>query len=513
MATDLRWCLPVRRVRFIPALVAGMWLLLPVPMCAALQQSRQASDVGSLAPTEWTEVATVCLASAGGTDMVWFCERLELHGSCQSATERITGIRKDGTGYRVLLDPEAVDALHPQTWSTRVIELTASGDGQTLAALIPDSLAGCAPDLPFHTWLIDTRTGAAAELDPGWPGGITFPSFSEDGERIAYVATDAIGRYIITARRTSPTAYDAEVEVLFAPGGLGVSYVSQLSRDGESLVFIAYQGFTVDDPGFLYRYHMPSATLTRLVEEPLFNVQSLSVSRDGRRVVYGEKSNPYLVLPVHGVSGNGEGQHVVTPTHVFGSATISGDGRWVYFTDMAADFSFATWRVPWEGGTPQYVGDAYWNSITAMTRYAISDDGNLVALRRNFTAPTWPPVTQPVTLVHFGERWLTTYGSEQPGQPLHCDVGGAPGAAFTLYGSLYGALTRTAFGPLFLEPSRLVVLAQGLVDGPDNMTTVPLQVPDDPALEGIEYHFQALVAGAVKPGWTNRTTIRLGAEP
>lgn len=493
----------------------AVWLMCSV--AANSQVNRLSSDVGSLNGSEWVSWGTWCMAMDPDAEFLWFTERLvSAVGGCQSAHERVAGMRRDGTAFRVLLDMEATAALHPDEWATRIIELTVSGDGATIAASIPGSFAGCGTYPPFHVWLIDSRSGAAAELDPGWAGGVDMPSFSDDGERIVYEASSAIANYILTAKRSSATTYDGDVEILFAGGGLGLAFLPVLSGDGESVVFVAYQGLTTNDPGYLYRYHLPTGALVQLDPDPVVQVQSLSVSRDGSRIVYGEKSDFYGGGPLFGVSGDGTEKHVVAPSFVFDSATISRDGRWVYFTDKGTADPFTTtetWRVPWGGGVPEFVGGGFYNSFTPMAAYALSADGDLVALRKNFDAPEWPPVTHPVQLVRFAACWLTTYGPEQPGQPLHCDVGGAPGAAFTLFGSPYAALTRTAFGPLYLEPSRLAVLAQGVVDGPDNMTTVPLQVPDDPSLEGLEYHLQALVGGAGKTGWTNRTTVRIGAAP
>ncbi len=455
--------------------------------------------------------ASPCIALVPDGSAAWFMELLP--AVCSGGAERLSGVLGDGSGYRVLLDAGGVEALHPDNVSTRVVELAVSGDGNTLAALIPDSLSGCSAGLPFHVWLIDTQTGDAAELSPGWPGGITFPSFSDDGERITYVATDAIGRYVMTASRSTPISYDKDVEVLFAPGDLGVSYVSLLSGDGQSLLLAAYQGFTVDDLGYLYRYHLPTGRLLKLVDEQVHFLETMGISRDGRRVIYGLHSDPYSPQPVFGVAGDGSDLHVVTPTHLFGSSTLSRDGKWVYYTDMSEDFSFWTWRVPWEGGEPEIVGAAFYNTESPITKYALSADGALLALRDDYDAYLVP---KPLTLIRFGQRWLTTYGPETPGQPLHCDVGGPPGAPFTLFGSLWEAEQRTPFGVLGLEPSRLTVLGQGTIAGPDNVVTVPFDVPDDPALLDVAYHFQALVgggAGSLKAGLTNSTTVTFGPAP
>lgn len=481
---------------------------------ASPQGNRVESNVGSLVEPSWLQVgsSSITMAPFGGS--VWFMELLP--GGCHGGPERVSGISGDGTGYHVLLDPIEVGMLHPGVSSTRVVELVAAGNNQTLAAFLPESLAGCSLQFPWHVWLIDTSSGAFEELSPGWSAGVFGPSFSDDGDRIVYVASDTVGRYIVTARRSSATSYATDVEILFAPGGLGVSYLAQLSGDGQSVVFVAYQGFTVDDPGFLYQYHLASGRLRQLVEEPVFDVRSLSVSRDGRRVLYGLDSDPGNVLPLHGVSDGGAETHVVTPTHVFGSGTLSRDGQWVYFTDMAADFTFDTWRVPWEGGAPEYVGSAFYNLAAGGTRYPLSADGALVALRDNFDVQQYPLPPQPLTLVRFGPRWLTTYGPEAPGQPLHCDVGGAPGAAFTLFGSLYETSLRTKYGHLHLEPSRMTLLGQGVVAGPDNVATVPFQVPDDPVLLDVTYHFQALVSGtsgSADAALTNRTSVTFGDAP
>ncbi len=204
---------------------------------------------------------------------------------------------------------------------------------------------------------------------------------------------------------------------------------------------------------------------------------------------------------------------MVTPKQVLDAVTISADGQWVVFNDVDAIGFVQSYRVPWVGGEPELIGEDYWDKPMEVKSIPVSADGNLHLRRKNFGGSVELP--QPALLVRFGTRWLTTYGSEQPGQPLRCDVGGPPGAPFTLFGSLHEASQRTPFGMLWLEPTRLTVLGNGLVTGANNVTTVEFAVPDDSALEGVAYHFQALVWDGTTPvggGLTERTTVTLHAE-
>ncbi len=470
------------------------------------------SAVGGLAESFWIQDAASPLAMTPSGSRVYYLEHDFF--SCAYGSDRLVSMRTDGTGYEVLLDYHDVVELQFGTSTTRILNLAVSGDGKTLAALVPQFIyPWCGVEFPTHVWLIDTGVGAVAELAPNWPGGVHSVGFSDDGDRIVYVAVETSSSSLFTARRTTTTAYDTDTELVFGSGELGVGYFPVISGNGKVIVFTAHQGFTASDPQYLYVYQVDSGRLAKIIDSPVFHIASLGVSFGGDRVIYGKYTVGYTTEPLYGVSGNGSDLHVLTPSHLYGSATLSRDGKWVYFTDFDDQFQPKSYRVSWEGGDREFVGDPYAGEMTGSARYGLSAQGDLVALRRNWLTLQHP---QPLVLVKFGSAWLTTYGLEAPGKPLRCDVGAAAGAPFTLFGSLFEGKKRTQFGLLCLEQSRVTVLAQGVVSDASNVATIEFQVPDDPVLLNVDYYFQALVGGASalgEPALTNSTHVTFGAVP
>ena len=101
----------------------------------------------------WTDVesANVTITPDGST--IVFVEQKDSDCFTGAISQRISTTHSDGTGYRIVLDS---DALPP--WPngfTLIGNMRISGDGQTLWFLRPDQVNRCVGIGPSHDYLVD----------------------------------------------------------------------------------------------------------------------------------------------------------------------------------------------------------------------------------------------------------------------------------------------------------------------------------------------------------------------
>lgn len=428
---------------------------------------------------------------------------LETQGGCSTQTlQRISMIRPDGTGYRVVVDWPVLEALEePLPGQTGIKQLRISGDGQWLSFWWPHAYnpTNCSYVPPAHSYVVHVPTGAVTESRfNGLP--TTLPSFTDDGQTMAFQGFDpALGDYRYYLSNPDGTGVVALLDPTQWLGSFGA-----ISGDGSKLIIVGTIG-GLPYPSHVYLYDIVSGELAQVSAQPLDDIAGASVSRDGSRVVYGAYNGP-----VYAVNGDGTDHHLITLSSTQGSATITRDGGHVFFTAWNG-VGVRDYRTAWDAtGLVEING---WNiGFWPVSHQPVDESGSLLAMM----APAISPY-QPLAVWFAEPPMLTTYGYGELDTTLTWDVGGAPGdRAILLFalGTVSPGLPLKSWGLLELAPRSLGILWSGLVMPPWDTASLALTIPASLDLPApVDVHFQAIVMGADATKLTNRTTVTLQPAP
>lgn len=490
-------------------LAAAFSALAIVTESSAQLGTRMDSRIGTQAIDTWTAMGEKPMAMTPDGSLVVWTERHKFGNGCGLTMQRLSMIRGDGTGFRVLLDDAQLEALSPAPpgFSTRIISLAVSGDGATVAFGWPTVLdSSCNKSSPIRMHLLDIVSGEIHELEPDATIGVGNVSFSDDGERIAYWVWRQTEVEHVTALRSGPAEYAKDIVTTLTTGELGANFRGMLTGDGRSLVFAASESVLLDAPTEVYRLDLESGRLVKLSPAPLPAPVNVSASSDGKRVVYSRLVDSTGVS-IYGVDGDGTDLHVVHEGSLFGSAVITRDGEWVFFKakDPLPSTTHGVYRVAFGGGVAERLAYAIPEPIftSGEIKIPVNGTGSRLA-HRAFTSGD-----DPLTVAYFGDPVLTSYGTPAAGETMHVDVGGAAGSPWLLLASLHDSVLRTPWGVLYLHPDRLLPIAAGTTQAPWNIATESFVIPPAATLSGAIVHLQAMVwdGGPYGGHLTNRTTL------
>jgi hypothetical protein len=414
-------------------------------------------------------------------------------GCSSGAFERISRIRPDGTGYRVILDKDQLALLKPTPVASLIRDLRVSGDGRWLAFAYPAKISVTCVDLPpVHWYLANVQSGTAKAFK--WGGKhIGWVSFTDDGSLMAFKgydpATDSWWFHV-----GEPQGTTLANVTKFLDTGPWLTTPGIISPDGSKFLFSGTLG-GFPFPSDVYLYDFATQQTTKLNPEPVGNVDGLSLSGDGQRLVYAGAG------PVYAMNADGTDFHSLPGVATYGSATLTRDGEHVFWADWTN--GPANTRSTWDGRDLLVIKG--WTDATAVTPAAVNADGSMMAV----IGQEW--TYWPLTTWFESGPVLTTYGHGKPGSTITWDIGGEAGDSYLLMWSIAPASLRLpAYGLLGLEPSRLGVIASGAIAGPDNVGSQQLVLPVGLSVPSpVELYFQALVLDADRAtgALSNRTTF------
>jgi hypothetical protein len=405
-------------------------------------------------------------------------------GGCGGTNrQRISMIRTDGTGHRVIVDDVIIETLEPD-FETLVDELVVSGNGQWVAFSWPHKITSfCGVIGPYHWYLVDVATGDVNEIT--FNGQVVGRvSLTDDGSMMAFFGYDPMtAGWNTYVSAVNPDPMPEQVTKLSLPE-LAYTQPGRISGDGGTFIVVGnFIGSCC--PADLFVHDLASKRTTIVTPSPAISgIAMEDVSNDGSRIIYGADGFFW------GVAGDGSNHHPIVVPPAANGASITGGGTHIIYT---TGFSLKdSRRVPWDGGREvviPVVGDGYPSGVTS------NGDGTLVvgwdlvsgASTVSFPLTAWfetPPV-------------LTTYGFGTPGTPITWDVGGALGDSYVLvYSLLPGSAPFKTYGTLGVDPGSLQVLVAGTVTGAHNIGQLTVSIPSSVVIPfDVDIYFQALVLG------------------
>lgn len=419
-------------------------------------------------------------------------------GTCFNHLQRISMIRPDGTGYRVVVDTPVLNELKSGVY-TLIDELRLAGDGRTLAFKWPQQVVNCDNAGGPRWFLVDVESGSVTELKVNG-NGVGYVSFTDDGQTIAFKGFDpALGAWgFYTADEDGRTP---ELILDLTPFSAGPSVIS---GDGKKLLFLDFSPVS-PFAGDIYVLDIASGAPTKLNPQVLNFIYYASLSADGSRIVFSLFDGT-----MYAVEGSGANfRQIQSPAAGF-EVTMTRDGNWIFLTSLISGTAGVfTNRMSWDETILELVADPYFNS-QFLSQQPINADGS-------FHAHWTPGPNKSLAVTFLSTPVLTTYGYGNPGTTLTWDVGGEAGDSYILAMSL-DALSPgagTQYGLLELEPASLLILDSGSVLGPNNIGSLQITIPGSLDLPvPVPVHFQALVQPQGGGGaLTNRTTVLLQNAP
>ncbi len=406
---------------------------------------------------------------------------------CVGGVERISMIRPDGTGYRIVVDIPVLEDLEPDN-ETYIYELALDGEANQILFYWPHKTSQCLDFAPVHWYLADTQTGAASEIT--FNGEVVgFVSITDDGQSMAFKGYDpATGKWGFY--RSAP---DGSGAVLFHDASPWFAAGGRLSGDGTKFVFFASSAQICPCGTDFYAYDFETGVTTKLNRDLLSGFAGLQASFDGERIVLAASAT-------FGVAADGTNFHVLAPTG--GTAvTITRDGKFVIYAAAANSLH----RVSWGGGPILDLGAGAGSGGPQPANW----DGTVVAVRDKDYLVN---LNVPLAVWFEKSPVLTTWGFGLPGTELTWDVGGKPGDSFLLaYALAPASVPFKGWGVLGLDPATLQVFAGGTVAGPNNVGQVRITLPMDLGLTApVPVWFQAAVSSAAGTRLTNVTQFTLG---
>lgn len=414
-------------------------------------------------------------------------------------TQRIVKVRPDGTGHRVLVDYDVLQALKPSTLDA-VTFLRVSGDGALAYFVMPaiySTGAGCDYGPPAFHGLLDTDSGALREFAPdGLIAGLA--SWTDDGQTMAFKAinpaTGTVWFYI-----GGPDGSGA-VPLLDASGWLFSQGI--ISGDGSHFLVLAEHNQVAPIQGDVFVYDLRRGTRTKVTPASAPNLQTANLSADGTRVAYSHSGNTYVV------NGDGTNHHLLSTFATYGTITHEGEHVFVGFADRYR-------RISWHGSEILDIPESsiHWGGGLQNLSFApVRADGRVLA----FWTDIMPLGPYAPLAVWFAETpVLCTYGSGLPGTVLTWEVGGTLDSSYLLAWSPVSASVRLpGLGTLGLSPSHLRLLGSGTVTSVTNTGKLQVTLPLDlGTATGATIYFQALVVDAVTgdKALTNTTTFTFPA--
>ena len=489
-------------------IAAVVWLCL----CATTTSLAQStSAIGSFLQPGWSAgqsgshsglwIATGLVSMTRDGEWIAFVENDGAACDSSAYDERISMMRTDGTGHRVIVDWPVLKALQPG--QARIIQrIRLSPEGRRLY-FEQQTFSGCDPvgyHIPFG---VDVATGEVElSLHQGEPAYLM--SYTDDGRRVvfwAFAPDLGSGHFFISDPGLEDPRPFLDVSRWWS------AFHGKLSGNGSKFIFIVWHGSLWGD---VFVMDMSTAELTKVTPKPLPLVYSADISADGSRVVFGHSTSAGAL---YAVESDGSGLRQISEGAQANVATLSRDGEVIYArgwtVHSGVTSSGETNVYQWKDGAlvGQFLGGGA-SGGPGMGHMAITADGSLVACRQGL-----PPVgLNPLMIRTNVLPAVTTYGFGDPDTPIHWDVCAAAGSDWVLAASLRkGLLPLPGVGDLLLSPEHLFVLDAGTISGPYNASTVTREIPVDAALpEVLPLHSQALVVSPEgEARLTNRTTFEL----
>jgi hypothetical protein len=486
------------------------FVLLCVAVLASRATPQSMSTIGKFLPYYFNSTPTMTIDGQwiAFVDQDWTC--------LSHSSVAIGMIRPDGTDFHYLLDYADTEALEDH--ETRIHDLRMSGDGRWLWFWWPSQEYQCFVYPPSIDFIVDVQTGVAKKfMYGGAPAQQAF--FSDDGSRMSFHATDPVTGKFALFVGTPPDALDAIKVVEFGGVYLGVQYVGgafgKISGDGKKFVWAGAKNPTFPYKNDFFVTDLQTMSITKLNSTPLTSAHGVDASYDASRVVFGDYEDGGEG-PLYGVHGDGTGFHLITAKAWSGSATITRDGKDVFYSKKGnpsgSNVQF-NYRQSWDGTGPILQIDGAVDYYANHKRRPIDANGSKMVC---VTLPVSSGAIWPLSIWHADPPMLTTYGYGWPGYSLTCDVGGAPGDLAIVATSLGTGNTPTPYGEFLLDPFSTWRFTIGVVSGPNNVASKSFIIPPDLQLPlPVDVHFQALAAKADGSGatLTNRTTFKIKPYP
>lgn len=483
----------------------NLWSLTMTALCALPLSvvGQSTSAIGAYLQPAWRPSGIWVMTR----DSEWIAFVENDGAACDSSAydERISLIRSDGTGHRVVVDEHVLKGL--QAGQTRIVErLRISPDGRQIY-IEQASYSVCNPVTAPQPFVVDVATGGVEPLTHNGYSAYLM-SYSDSGDQIVFRSFDAeLGDsyYFVS----DPGLVNARPFVDTSPWWSTPQ--GKLSGDGSKFLFIVWHGSVWGDA---FLVDMESLAITKLTPESLPALSSADISADGSRIVLGHSTADGAL---YATGSEGQGLRLIAEGPQATIATLSANGRVIFgyggTVPVGVSSSAVTNIYNWHDGSliDQYLGGGG-SGGAAMGHMAVNDDGTLVSGGLGNA----PEGHIPTMVRSWSSGMLTTYGFGDPGTPVHWDVCGSAASDWVLAVSLRkGLLPLPGVGELLLSRGHLIVLDAGTISGPYNASTVTREIPVDAALpEVLPLHSQALVVSpAGEARLTNRTTFELhGAQ-
>ena len=420
-------------------------------------------------------------------------------------TDRLSIVRPDGTGYRVVLDVPTLSALWPSTINpNRIEQIRWAGNTDRLVFWWWDLYAFTCGEFygPAHYYLVDVAAGTVEEFT--FHGQeVANICFTDDGQAMFFQGWD-------------PVTDDYAFHVAGPKGENAVAFVHSpapnvaiqgiASGDGSRFLWLAIDLSTFDYLTDVYVYEFATQQSTKLTPAPVGLLSGASLSYDGSRVAYSHPAGKII-----GVNADGTGFHEVAAYVPAGGSTttLTRDGQYVFVAWNTLPFG-ECYRVGWDGTGLKLVSNFLGQIFGYLHEIPVNFDGSLQA--HWFREPPQRPGSC-LAIAALDKPWLTTYPGYTPDEDVIWDIAGQPGDSWILAWAPGPAVVPPGGpGTLGLDPQRLQVLATGTVGGPYNVGTLGVALPTDLAPHAhVPLHFQALVTGDKGSQLTNVTTLTLGS--
>ena len=253
-------------------------------------------------------------------------------------------------------------------------------------------------------WTLDVATGRAARITSG--AGMDFrPTWSPDGERIAFVRDDTFDTSVIVhtlatgAEATIDTpavdldpvflpdgsllyasAVEGALDLWRSPDGIdtgapvtarrGIELKPSVSSDGSSLVYLHKGG-----GDRLVLHDLATGAERELISEQIVSQTRPAVSPDGRSVVYNWPDQDGYELRLLATSDPSTSLRLTRGTRELPLApTFSPDGEWIWFTEAGDDEVMRLYRIRAVGGPVEEIPILVWDWGEATGRLRITTE-------------------------------------------------------------------------------------------------------------------------------------------
>jgi Tol biopolymer transport system component len=275
-----------------------------------------------------------------------------------------------------------------------------AGDGETIVFSADSDPLGTNADTSGEIFTIRADGTGLRQLTSGASGTTSSRAvISRDGRVVVFDSdADLSGANADASTEIFKINFDGTGLVQITNGIAGtVSRVPRVDATGTWVVFESNADLDGGNPDGTYevwRARVDGTALERLTGDPLLDSGGADISGDGTTIVYSSEANPLGTNPegnseifLWNAATSGLAQLTSFTKGSSGSATISGNGTWVYFASNAPVFETDpdspgdTYRIAATGGSIQRVGGLRAGAIGSLGAFgAIGGGGSALAV-------------------------------------------------------------------------------------------------------------------------------------